>query len=303
MGLASPAPLLPTDPTVGDVVALFLQHAKTGSARAAADRKLSLDRFCAVNGGLRLADAKPYHLRLWVDSQSQYRSDWTIKRVISDVKRPFSWAMKLGITDRNPFLSVSHRNGERGRPVTPAEWRALLVGSQALFRRVLIFLRFTGARPCEMAAAKWIDLDIERGAIVLHKHKTATTQAVRRPRVIVLHPVLLKLLAWQRRHLIPEQDHIFINAKGRPWTRYAIACRLKQLRKKIGLHPGCKIYGLRHKFGSDCILNGVELKTLAELMGHTSTRTTEIYVHIAGNVNHLKAALGQAFGKSTHSHP
>jgi site-specific recombinase XerD len=54
------------------------------------------------------------------------------------------------------------------------------------------------------------------------------------------------------------------------------------------------LYGLRHAFGTRSILNGVDLKTLSELMGHTTTRTTEHYLHLAGQRSHLADAMLRA---------
>jgi integrase len=55
------------------------------------------------------------------------------------------------------------------------------------FRQVLFFLRYTGARPGEMANLTWDDVNLEAGVIVLRKHKTIRTRTPR-PRVIQLVP-------------------------------------------------------------------------------------------------------------------
>lgn len=53
-----------------------------------------------------------------------------------------------------------------------------------------------------------------------------------------------------------------------------------------------KLYGIRHAFGTRAIMSGsVDLKTLAEVMGHTTTRTTEHYLHVAGKHEHLARAM------------
>jgi site-specific recombinase XerD len=60
-----------------------------------------------------------------------------------------------------------------------------------------------------------------------------------------------------------------------------------------------KLYGLRHRFGTTAILHGVDLKTLSELMGHTTTRMTEHYVAIAGQRQHLAEAMLKVHGPAT----
>ncbi len=282
--------------TVRDVIALYLENTRQEqSPRTFEGRQRILRAFVDRHGDLPLADAKPYHLRLWLDAQTQWASDWTKKGACGSVQRAFNWAVKLGIIDRNPFHGISHREGEPGRPMTDGEFRAMLRASSTPFRRVLTFLRYTGCRPCELSQIEPHHIDFDRGVVILTKHKTAKTRRDRKPRVIVLHPVAATLLRVLIRQMVPEQVKVFINSRGTGWTRYALACRMKELRKKVKLPKDCKIYGLRHKFGTDAILHGVELKTVATLMSHTTTRTTERYVHIDGAVSHLAAALGRIF--------
>jgi integrase len=85
--------------------------------------------------------------------------------------------------------------------------------------------------------------------------------------------------------------HIFVNARGRPWDRTSLALRMVRLREKAGLREDCRLYGLRHRFATEAVRRGVNLKTLAELLGHTSTRMTEHYVHLGGDLTHLAEAV------------
>jgi site-specific recombinase XerD len=73
---------------------------------------------------------------------------------------------------------------------------------------------------------------------------------------------------------------------------------MRRLRAIAGVPDDAKLYGTRHAFGVRSVLNGVDLKTLAELMGHTSTRTTEHYLyHLVGHRGHLADAMRQANGR------
>jgi integrase len=175
----------------------------------------------------------------------------------------------------------------------PEEFQKLLRGTDAVFRRVLVALRWSGMRPGELRSLEWDHLDFERGCIILHRHKTARTRKDRKPRVIILHPVFVKLLLWIRRHQ-PAGKFVFLNSRGRPWTRSAIDLRMYHLRKRVRLDPTCKLYSARHAFASQAAMNGVDLATLAELLGHTSTAMASYYVHVAGKMDHLRAAVLKA---------
>jgi site-specific recombinase XerD len=52
---------------------------------------------------------------------------------------------------------------------------------------------------------------------------------------------------------------------------------------------------LRHAFGTNAILNGVDVATVAELMGHTSLEiVSRVYLHLADQHSHLTAAAEKA---------
>jgi integrase len=154
-------------------------------------------------------------------------------------------------------------------------------------------MRWTGCRPGELARLRWRDVDTESGRIVLREHKTA--KKTRRPRVIHLVPVTAKLLAHRRK--ASEGDHVFVNSRGRPWDKNSLGLRVKRCRDRQGVPAEAKLYGIRHRFGTSAIVNGVDLKTLAELMGHVSTRMTEHYVHLAEQGEHLGLSKRRAVSR------
>ena len=77
------------------------------------------------------------------------------------------------------------------------------------------------------------------------------------------------------------------------------------MRERIGLPRGNNLYGCRHAFGKRLAMAGVELKTLATLMGHTKTTMTEHYIDIANEHEHLRRELekGNATTKKPEKQP
>lgn len=272
--------------TVADVVQFFCAHSEPVSPRYQEDREKVLARFCAAHGALLISEAKPYHLKLWIDAQNW--GAWRKAGVASIVKRAMNFAVTLGFIDKNPFRGVSYASGERGRPITPGELRALVAATDHPFRCFLIFLWLTGCRPGEARSLQWENLSFDRATATLSRHKTDRT---RRKRVIILCPMAIELLEMLRN----SSEFVFLNSRGNPWKRYAVSGRMKRLRKKLGLPLSAKLYGCRHKFGTDAILKGVGIKTVAVLMGHADTRMTERYVHLEDRLEHLQGAVRQLF--------
>jgi integrase len=310
--------------TVAEVIELYLKlNQSKYSERAFEERRRYLQLFAELHGLRKVneQDCSPIHLEQWLHDNPQWASDWTKSQVVNIVQRPFNWAAKKRIIPSNPFRGVEVQSGKPRRPLTDKEFQELLraVASQrkkakarypsgrkvcpsdrkrrqrpspaARFRQVLVFLKFTGARPGELGNLAWDDIDLEGKVITLKSHKTSKKTG--KPRVIPIHPVVLKLLIFIKR-LGQPGNRVFLTPRKSPWTRNSLAKRLVRAREVAGIPPDAKLYGLRHRFGTTAVLRGVDIKTLAELMGHTSTRTTEHYLHLAGQRQHLADAMLRA---------
>lgn len=296
------------EPTVASVIECYLDFAggELGAASLAL-RQRYLQAFCEAEGWRLVRECLPFHLTAWLKQQTSWRSDWTIHTVVQMIQRPFNWAVRQRLIAANPFLGVTHRPGAPRRPITDAEFQALLRFSSgrstrrrpspgARFREVLIFLRFTGCRPGELCHLTWNDVQLKDGVLVLEQHKTSRTQRKPRPRTVELDPVVVKLLAHIRRRQ-ESTEHVFLTYRKTPWNKESLNLRIRRMRARAGIPNDAKLYGIRHRFGTRAIVNGVDLKTLSVLMGHTTTRMTEHYVHLAGQRQHLAAAMRQANGR------
>lgn len=300
----NPAPESP-DPTVASVIETYHDSARKRLAeRSLYERRLILQRFAEAHGWRRVADCLPYHLSGWIDANPQWTSDWTVAQVVNVIQRVFNWAAQQRLTPANPFKGVTRRQGQPRRPMTDGEFRRLLRATAgrrtkrgpspgARFREVLWFLRYTGCRPGELCHLRWSDLDLDAALIVLVEHKTSRTQKVPRPRIVPLHPAILRLLVRVQRRQ-DAGEHVFQTHLRTPWNRSNLSLRMQRARAAAGIADDVKLYGLRHGFGTRSILNGVDLMTLSALMGHASTRMTEHYVHVAGQREHLAAAMRRA---------
>jgi site-specific recombinase XerD len=103
-------------------------------------------------------------------------------------------------------------------------------------------------------------------------------------------PIVLK---WCEKH---PTGPILRNDDGRPWTMSAVNCRLVRMKK----HMGFKLmpYALRHTFATECLVNGVDAVTVAELMGHRDlTMVAKVYGHLAKQHTYLREQLNRGVGR------
>lgn len=73
---------------------------------------------------------------------------------------------------------------------------------------------------------------------------------------------------------------VFINRHGGPITGGGIEYVLNQIVKKSSLTADIHPHMLRHTFATQMLNNGADLRTVQELLGHTSLSTTQIYAHV-----------------------
>jgi integrase len=175
--------------------------------------------------------------------------------------------------------------------MTDEEFTSLLRHTDGCFRRVLWFLRLTGCRPGEMSRLTWDNVDLQRCVCTLHQHKTVLKTG--RPRLIILCPTALRMLLWMRRQAEGAEGLVFKTRRGTRWVQGNLSLRVQRLRKRAGLPKSVRLYGLRHRFGTDGVRNGVNLKILSDIMGHANINMTLHYVHIAGNTELLREAVEQ----------
>jgi integrase len=114
-------------------------------------------------------------------------------------------------------------------------------------------------------------------------------------RALPLDNRMLRLLSRLARKRKPAPDEfVFVNRFGLPWTSNAVRLRMARLREKLNLGPDengedIVAYSLRHTSATRASARGVRDRVLAELMGHSSTATTQRYQHL--QADHLADAI------------
>jgi integrase len=275
---------------VREVVDFYLSSTAVNYApRALTERQRDLEIFCASFGQMLVSDCRPYHLVAWFNSHPEWKSPWTKRAKNSIIQRVFHWAAKRKYIDANPFENVQYEEGDPRRPVTDPEFRRMLRASDALFRRYLFFLRCVGCRPGEADELLWPEVELIGGYAIKEKHKTR--KKTKKPRIIPLPSVIVRMLLWMRSQC-DGNGHVFRNTKGHPWNRSNRAIRMRGIRRRAKIPADAFIHGVRHAVGSACIREGASLKLVSQAMGHSSTAITEkFYVDVRSEVDAMRKAL------------
>jgi len=201
------APARPAPPrrhfchTVHRLIALYLPYAQREVAPAHYSSKvLYLGRFSEAFGDMDPAHLRCFDFQEWLTKQNATSpSEWTMQRIVSIVKRVFNWALDMELIERNPigrFRRSGQKPKSQRKPMSDEDFQTLMRNSAPMFKRLLIFLKFTGARPCEAGAMRWQDVRFDKRCVILETHKTSKKTG--KPRIIPLIAPVLKMLVWMR---------------------------------------------------------------------------------------------------------
>ncbi len=182
------------------------------------------------------------------------------------------------ITD-NPTIGV--RPLTEGQPdidpLTRQELDLALSNVTAHYRPLFTCLAWTGARPNELFALRWTDVDFKRGEIRINKGrvrgsedlpKTASSSRIV-PMLSVVRDALEEL---KGRKSLSLDGYVFTNKHGQPINKHLDHLWRTALRKAGLRHRPS--YQLRHTFASVSLQNGVTPGWLAQVLGHSTLQTT-----------------------------
>jgi integrase/recombinase XerD len=78
----------------------------------------------------------------------------------------------------------------------------------------------------------------------------------------------------------PEAPWVFVSRGGKALTREMLWVLVKKYVKRAGLNAKISPHSLRHSFATHLLAGGADLRTVQELLGHASIRTTQQYTHV-----------------------
>ena len=220
----------------------------------------------------------------------------TVRRKLASARSYFQYLRQAGVVDGNPFAMLK---GPRKAKVLPktlsaGEIRRFLAGPRKMLEAckgdryaalrdlaVFEFLYSTGCRLSELVSVKWGDVDFARGCLIV------TGKGAKDRLVILGKPALA---AMRELHDFIEAENVllghdsaaaFLTDRRTEISSRFVERRMKRYLAMAGLPTDLSPHKLRHSFATHLLDAGADLRSVQEMLGHSSLSTTQIYTHVS----------------------
>lgn len=224
------------------------------------------------------------HINRYIILLSENYEISTVQRKVVTLRQFHQYTQRLNITTIDPtqFLTLKNKGKRLPSLVSKESLKKLMVFEdthQGILERVIFLLLFhCGLRVSECCNLtfnqvyldeKWLRIVGKRNKERMVPMSDEVVEALKRY-IETVRPL------W----LIGTTDKILINSKGKPIVRQSVHNMIKSKCKKEGIYESISAHSLRHSFASSILDQGVDLRTIQELLGHADIATTQIYTHL-----------------------
>lgn len=219
----------------------------------------------------------------------------TVKRKLASIKAFYNYLEEEELIEENPFrkIKVKFKEAVVLPRIIPREEIELLLNYMynhkpnskrknvgGWKRDVTIIEMFfaTGARVYEISNIRAECVDLKSG-LICFKGKGNKERYVQ-----IGNQEVLK---WMREYYLENQEEIeicgffFVNNRGGRFTEQSIRLMLKKYSKAAGIRRNITPHMFRHSFATYLIEEGVDVSCIQQILGHSSIKTTQIYIHVA----------------------
>lgn len=219
----------------------------------------------------------------------------TIKRKIASIKAFYNYLEETEIIAESPFRKIKVKFKETvtlPRIIPREEIEKLLnhmyqclnendkASRKFMLRDVAVIEVFfaTGARVYEISNIRDDSINLNTGLIRL-MGKGGKERYVQISNTSILE--VLKKYYDENEQSIKKSGYFFVNNRESRYTEQSIRLMLKKYTKQAGIERNITPHMFRHSFATYLIEEGVDVSCVQQILGHSSIKTTQIYIHIA----------------------
>ena len=219
----------------------------------------------------------------------------TVKRKIASIKAFYNYLEETEIIAESPCRKIKVKFKETvtlPRIIPREEIEKLLnhmyqclnendkASRKFMLRDVAVIEVFfaTGARVYEISNIRDDSINLNTGLIRL-MGKGGKERYVQISNTSILE--VLKKYYDENEQSIKKSGYFFVNNRESRYTEQSIRLMLKKYTKQAGIERNITPHMFRHSFATYLIEEGVDVSCVQQILGHSSIKTTQIYIHIA----------------------
>ena len=221
----------------------------------------------------------------------------TVNRHLSSLRGFYQWLALVGAVENDPASVLSGPKQARHLPhvLQPAEMVRLLqvhgprdssgkpreqTAADLRDQALLEFLYACGARISEASNLKLLDIDFSTRLVKLFGKG-------RKERIVPLHDLCVDALERYLHEGRPKllgtkrSEFFFVSNRGNHMSADSMRRVFKDTVSAAGLDVRLSPHDMRHTFATDLLDGGADLRSVQEMLGHSSLSTTQIYTHLS----------------------
>jgi integrase/recombinase XerC len=273
----------------------FIQGAKNVSPHTVQNYRRDIEQFIEFvrrlkSGDFVLSTVDTYMARRYLASLiGRDYSRKTVARHIAALRSFHRFLCREQLIETNPFVGIRTPKLEKRLPqfldVPEVNSLLQLPANTLLGRRdraILELLYGTGVRVSELTGLSLSNLDLsDRYILVFGKGAKERIVPIGKMAADALANYLLDSRSSLQKHNAAMTDALFLNHSGTPLSDRSVRRILEKYVDMLAVHKRVTPHTLRHSFATHLLDNGADLRSVQELLGHVSLKTTQIYTHVS----------------------
>ncbi len=219
-------------------------------------------------------------------SKQQQYARTSVGRRLASLRSFFKWLLNSGRIQQNPAELVATPKREQRLPfhldidqtmtlIQTAQSAPKGRGEPLRDLAIIELLYSSGLRVSELTSLNWKDID-------LHQELVRVLGKGNKERIVPIGSHAIEALNHYKESRQPTQpyDPAFIGIRGKRIQRRVVARIVETLSLLIATYKNITPHTLRHTFATHMLEGGADLRSIQELLGHSSLSTTQKYTHV-----------------------
>lgn len=230
------------------------------------------------------------------------------QRHLASLRTFFNYLVDRHYLEENPFLIISNPRGEINLPefffYSDMEMLLTLNKERTDFNQerdqaIIELLYATGLRVSELCNITLQSINLKQRVIrVIGKGQKERIVPFSNRALDAINIYLdnSRKTVLAKNKKLDGNKFLFLNDRGEKLTTRGIDYILSKIEKKIGVYKHLHAHKFRHTFATHLLDKGADLRTIQEILGHSSLSTTQIYTHVS--LNKLQSTYNSSFPRA-----